>query len=75
MLSDFILIIILNCSVTAVKKFLCQLHHNWIFNHVFKIFVVHKQLLFDPDAFAKMLNVQENSQKEFLTSGTGVGHD
>ena len=40
-----------------------------------KIFVVHKQLLFDPDAFAKMLNVQENSQKEFLTSGTGVGHD
>ena len=40
-----------------------------------KIFVVHRQLLFDIDAFAKMLHFQENSPKEFLTSGTGVGHD
>ena len=36
MLSVLILIIILKCSVTAVRKFLCQLHHDWIFNHVFK---------------------------------------
>ena len=33
-----------------------------------KIFVVHRQLLVDPDAFAKMLHFQEVSQKGFLTS-------
>ena len=33
-----------------------------------KIFVVHRQLLFDIDAFAKMLHFQEVSQKGFLTN-------
>ena len=44
--------------VTAVTKFLCQLHCNQILNMP-QVFCHYKQLWFYSDAFAKMFPLQE----------------